>query len=158
MPNGPFIWPSVCRHLGVVRATLHCRDADPEACGRHIADRLFYPWGLVRVGLVGFNPAIAAHLVRVFGKKFIIITDRNPQNVGVEKAGVVVWDSRRNEEMISRCRVVLVTGTTLANGTFDDLMGALRQYQRDYWIYGVTATGVAHMLRLNYLCPFAREA
>ncbi len=148
---------AVCRHLGVVRPTLHCRDEDPEACGRHIADRVFYPWGLVRVGLVGFNPAIAAHLVRVFGKKFVIITDRNPRNVGVEKAGVVVWDSSRNEEMIGRCRVILVTGTTLTNGTFDDLMGTLRQYHRDYWIYGVTATGVAHLLGLNHLCPFARE-
>jgi len=148
---------AVCRHLGIIRQSLHCRDEGPEACGVHIAQALFCRWGHVRVGLVGFNPAIASHLAETFGKKFVLISDRNPDNIGREKFGITVWDSGRYEELISRSRVVLITGTTLANDTFDALMEAVRRYQRDYWIFGVTAAGPAHLLELNHLCPFSRE-
>jgi len=147
---------AVCRHQGIILQSLHCRDDGPESCGAHIAQWLFCRWGRVRVGMVGFNPAIADHLVDAFGKKFILITDRNPDNIGREKFGVMIWDSGRYEELISRSRVVLVTGTTLANGTFDELMRAVRQYQRDCWVYGVTASGPAHLLGFNNLCPFSR--
>ncbi len=128
---------AVCRHQGIILQSLHCRDDGPESCGAHIAQWLFCRWGRVRVGMVGFNPAIADHL-------------------GREKFGVMIWDSGRYEELISRSRVVLVTGTTLANGTFDELMRAVRQYQRDCWVYGVTASGPAHLLGFNNLCPFSR--
>jgi len=148
---------AVCRHLGLIQRSLHCRDEGPELCGEHIAEKLYNRWGRVHIGLVGFNPAIAAHLSRVFGKKLVIISDRNPDNIGQEKFGITVWDSGRYEEMISRCRVVLMTGTTFVNGTFDGLMKAVRAYQRDSWVYGVTAAGVAHLLGLDHLCPHGRE-
>lgn len=49
---------SVCSHLGVIGQVRHCRDKEPENCGREIAERLSRKYGKIKIGMVGYQPAI----------------------------------------------------------------------------------------------------
>ena len=145
------------RHLRLLERTTHCRDDAPEKCGLEIATHLREA-GSRSLGLVGLNPAIAEALVRAFGREAVRITDLNPKNIGATRFGVEVWDGRsRWEELIKRSETVLVTGTTLVNGTFDQLFRSSTTAGRNFVVYGVTAAGVCHLKSLPHLCPFAQE-
>ena len=147
------------RSLEMLETSLHCRDDDPERCAKEMAGYVHDKWGQVTVGLIGLNPAIAEALVNTFGADRVRITDLDRKNVGAVKFGVTVWDGRtRTEELIRRSGVVIVTGTTLVNGTFDSIWNWIRGYTRDYLIYGVTAAGVCELTGWNRMCPYSRGA
>ncbi len=149
---------AVLSKLDMARGTVHCRDDDPERCGREIAARLQREHGPVRVGLVGLNPAIAAHLCEAFGPERVAITDLNPDNIGTTHFGVVVQHGRDSaERLVDASDVVLLTGTTLVNGSFDGIWNRVQQQHKRGHIYGVTAAGVAALLGLERLCPYGRD-
>jgi hypothetical protein len=144
-------------HLGRATATVHCRDDDPETCARTIAAGLLERFGRVRVGLVGLNPAIAERLVDTFGAGNVSITDRNPDNVGAERFGVRILDGDTGiGELAKRSKVVLVTGTTLTNGTFDGIWNRIHEADCTGILYGVTAAGVCALEGIERLCPCGR--
>jgi len=144
--------------LGVIQSCLHCRDDDPENCARELNGQILDKWGKVAVGLVGLNPAIAEALVGSFGVGHVRITGLNQQNVQTMRFGVAVWDGRtKTEELIRESDVVLVTGTTLVNGTFDRIWSWIRSYEKDYLIYGVTGAGVCELMGWSRICPYGRN-
>jgi len=148
---------AVIRHLHPDTATIHCKDEDPEKCAREIADRLKQRSDIRDVGLIGLNPAIAERLVDTFGPEHIHITDLDQNNIGTIRYGVKIWDgSERTEELVRISDIVVCTGTTLVNGTFDDILDLIHRYAKDYIVYGVTAAGVGELTELNRLCPYGR--
>ena len=148
---------AVLRYLGMIEKTLHCRDEEPEQCAVEIAAFLKCKYHNATVGLVGFNPAIAESLAKAFGAANVKITDLNPDNVGKSKYGVEIWDGRtRTEDLVKTSDVVLLTGTTLVNGTFDALWGEIRRHGKEYLVYGVTAAGIAALMGLNRICLYGR--
>ena len=149
---------AVLGHLGMVNATVHCKDEEPEQCALEIAGLLSQRHGQVTVGLIGLNPAIAERLVETFGADHVHITDLNPDNIGRERFGVEVWDgARRSEDLIDASDVVVLTGTTLINGTFDDLWACIQQRDRAYLVYGVTAAGVGELMGIERVCPCGQD-
>lgn len=85
------------------------------------------------------------------------ITDLNPDNVGKSKYGIEIWNGRtRTEDLVKASDVILVTGTTLVNGTFDALFGEIRRQGKEYLIYGVTSAGVSALMGLSCVCPYGR--
>jgi len=149
---------AVLGHLGIAEKMVHCKDEEPELCGKEIADYILRRWGKVKVGLIGLNPAIAAALRDTFGAENIRITDLNEQNIGSEKCGVEIWDGRKKaDDLIRQSDVVLITGTTLVNGTFDSIIDCIHNYGKDYLIYGVTAAGVCKLMELERICPYGRN-
>jgi uncharacterized protein (DUF4213/DUF364 family) len=149
---------AVLRHLGEVEGTVHCRDEDPEKCAKEIAAYVQGEWGTVRVGLIGLNPAIAEGLISTFGKDNVTVSDLNRDNIGQEKFGAVILDGRNEtERLIEKSDVVVVTGTTLVNDTFDSIMNLIRTLDKDYIVYGVTGAGICHLMGLNRLCPYGRN-
>jgi uncharacterized protein (DUF4213/DUF364 family) len=149
---------AVLRHLEMVRATVHCKDDDPETCAKEIARVLSEKHGEVQVGLIGLNPAIAERLVERFGPARVRISDLNPKDVGTCRFGVEIWDGRdRTEDLIDASDVVLVTGTTLVNGTFDRILAQVRRHGKDCLLYGVTAAGVSELLGLARICPCGQD-
>ena len=149
---------AVLRHLGRAQGTAHCRDDDPEACGSEIADLLHRRFGRVRLGLIGFNPAIAEHLVEKFGSDLLAFTDLNPENIGTQRFGVEILDGRSGTEtLVQKSDVVLVTGTTLVNGTFDGIWATISAHERHGIVFGVTGAGVCELLGYERLCPFGRD-
>ncbi len=168
------------RSLGMLDATLHCRDDDPERCAdeiaRHVSARLgagdvghigadqVERTGNARastdegvVGLIGLNPAIAEALVKAFGPSRVRITDLNPKNVGGERFGVPIWDGRtQTRQLIEQSAIVVVTGTTLVNGTFDAIRRETLALGKQLLPFGVTAAGVCQLLGWDRICPYAR--
>jgi len=149
---------AVLGHLGLAEKTVHCKDEEPEKCGPEIASYVLNKFGKIKVGLVGLNPAIAEALIETFGQSNVKITDLNKQNIGSEKHGVQIWDGKEMfQDLVKQSDVVIITGTTLVNGTFDSIMDCIRNYGKDYLIYGVTPAGVCKLMGLNRICPYGRN-
>jgi len=60
-----------------------------------------------------------------------------------------------SSEMFERCQLILMTGSTLANGTIDRLMENARQHNNRVVIYGTTIAGAAYLLGLERWCSCA---
>jgi len=148
---------AVLRHLGRVTATVHCRDDDPELCAHDIASLLVERHGKAKVGLVGLNPAIAERLVDTFGADRVRITDLDADNIGELRFGVEVWDGGcRTEDLIDFSDMLVITGTTLVNGTFDSIHNRIDAAGKHCLVYGVTAAGVGELLGIERVCPRGR--
>ena len=114
--------------------------------------------GRVEVGLVGLNPAIAERLVEVFGAEHVHITDLCGANIGQRRFGVLVNDGARHTgALIDASDVVLVTGTTLVNGTFDRIVERIKAGGKTFLVYGVTAAGVCKLTEIERICPRGRD-
>jgi hypothetical protein len=110
------------------------------------------------VGLIGFNPSIAEALAREFGADHVCLTDLNPQNIGTLKFGVTVWDGRtQTHELIRASDLVIVTGTTLVNGTFDEILRLVRLEGKQFVVFGMTAAGVCRLMNLERWCSQAQN-
>ena len=148
---------AVLRYLTIVESTLHCRDEEPEECAGEISSFVRDKYGTARIGLIGLNPAIAARLSQDFGSTNLKITDLSKLNIGKQKFGVEVWDGAlRTEDMVRESDLVILTGTTFVNGTFDDILDMVRKYLKEYLIFGVTAAGISKLMGLSRICPCSR--
>jgi len=150
---------AVMNRLAMAEATVHCKDEDPEICALEIAETLSRRFGAASVGLIGLNPAIAERLVDRFGADRVRITDLDPDNVGEERFGVPIWDGNdRTEELVDGSDVVVFTGTTLVNGTFDGIWRLLQTCRKQYLVYGITAAGVCRLMGIDRICPRGRDS
>ncbi len=148
---------AVMRSMGMVAGTVHCRDEEPEECAVEIAGRL-YDRGVRRVALVGLNPAIAEALSRTFGAENVAITDLNPDNIGGSRFGVTIRDGASEQEaVIAQSDLLLVTGTTLVNGTLEGIRRIAREHDRPLVLYGVTCAGIAELFGLERICPYGHD-
>jgi len=148
---------AVASHLGMIEGTQHCRDDDPERCGSEIASRLLRDFGEVRIGLVGFQPALLAHLAEHFGANNIRCTDLNRRNIGSRRYGVDIDDGRTaTGHVVNWSDLLLVTGSAIVNNTFDDISEAAASGEKALLVFGVTGAGTAALLGLKRVCPFAR--
>jgi hypothetical protein len=148
---------AVLKFLHLVEGTLHCKDDEPEKCASEISSYILKKWGKIKVGLIGLNPALAEMLVSTFGSKDIKITDLNQENINTLKYGVEIWDANEmTKVLISSSDVILITGTTFVNGTSDPIINYIRDFRKDYLIYGVTGVGVCKLMYLNRICPFGK--
>ena len=150
---------AVLNHLGMVKGAVHCKDDEPEQCAVEIADKIARRFGRSTVGLIGLNPAIAERLVERFGVAGVRITDLDPDNVGSRRFGVEIWDGNdRTEDLIDASDVVLLTGTTLVNGTFDHILELIATHEKRYVVYGMTAAGVCRLTGIDRICPCGRDS
>jgi uncharacterized protein (DUF4213/DUF364 family) len=148
---------AVLKHLHIIQATLHCRDNEPEQCAKEIAVHIKDKYGAQKVGLIGLNPAILESLCDTFGADNVKITDLNRKNIGAVKYGVEVWDGDiMAEQLVENSDLILMTGTTFVNGTFDRIWKAIQLYQKRYLIYGVTSAGICELMGLNRICLYGR--
>ncbi|MCK4236836.1 MAG: hypothetical protein KAX38_06930 [Candidatus Krumholzibacteria bacterium] len=149
---------ALLKHLGLIKNTLHCKDDEPEKCAKEISSHMLNRWGKIKVGFIGLNPAIAERLVETFGSENVNITDLDERNIGSLKFGVEIWDGKTmTEQIIERSDTSLITGTTLVNGTFDNIMKYVHSNGKEYLVYGVTGAGICKLAGLNTICPFGRE-
>jgi len=143
---------ALLRHLRLVEGTLHCKNDEPEKCAAEIAKSARLS-GAQRVGLIGLNPSIGEALVRDFGADSVCITDLNPKNIGTPKFGVVVWDGRaQTHELVRASDLVIATGTTLVNGTFDEILRLARLEGKQLVVFGITCAAVCKLMNLERWC------
>ena len=147
------------RYLNLVDGTVHCRDEDPELCATEISTFIMDRWGQTTVGLIGMNPAIAEALVRTFGSDNVRISDLNTDHIGTSRFGVRIMDGHTmTGTLIGQSRLILVSGTTLVNATFESIFDAIHSHGRNYLVYGVTASGISELAGLNRICPRGRNS
>lgn len=144
---------AVLRHLDLVQDTVHCKDDEPEQCGKEVAAHLRDKYGEATVGLVGFNPALAEHLVDVFGKENVVISDLFAGNIGANRFGVDIMDGDRQvEALVSVSDVLLITGTTITNDTYDGIRKIAESKNKPIVLFGVTGAGVARLTNIDRFC------
>ena len=144
---------AVAAHLNLVSRTRHCRDEEPEECASQIAQHILAHTGKVKVGLIGFQPAILENLVFTFGTENVRCTDLNPNNIGTIKYGAEIRDGRTDtEKLIKWCDLVLATGSTIVNNTFDEIRAKATSQGKRLIIFGVTGAGVSALVGLEILC------
>jgi uncharacterized protein (DUF4213/DUF364 family) len=149
---------AIMQYLNLIEGTVHCRDNDPEGCGAELASHIMDKWGIVRVGLIGYNPAIAENLIKTFGPDHVLISDLNEENINTRKFGVYVENGNKmNNKLILDTDVICISGTTIVNDSFDDIWECIRRHRKAYFIYGVTAAGVCAQLGLNRFCPYGKN-
>jgi len=61
------------------------------------------------------------------------------------------------EELIKQSDIILMTGTTFVDGTFDHIMNCIKTYRKDCLIYGVTGAGTYKLMCLNRICLYSRD-
>ena len=148
---------AVLNHLKKVTTTVHCKDDEPEKCALEIARFIQDKHGLIKVGLIGLNPAIAERLIDTFGKDNVRITDLYDGNIGKIRFNVEIWDgATRTEELVRFADLVLLTGTTLLNNSFDTILNLIKANEKQYLVYGVTTAGVSDLIDIPRICPYGR--
>ncbi len=156
--NRAFVVSSVnalLRELKLVDQNLYCLSPDPSNCRMEIVRTILKRYGLVHVGMAGLKPSLVEQLVETFGVDRIRIVDPFERNVGNIHSGVEVWDvTDRTKDMVKRSDVVLFTGSTLVNGTFDLIWEEIHAQGKDYIAYGNTILGIGMLMGVDGICPF----
>ncbi|NOZ23846.1 MAG: hypothetical protein GXP25_22435 [Planctomycetes bacterium] len=148
---------AACAHFKLVDAVVHCVEDEPDKCGREMALSVRKAHGDVTIGVIGYNPAIAEHLVDSFGAHKVKIADLRPQHIGKTKFNVEIWDANtRSNELVEGADAVLLTGTTLVWNTADEIIDRCNELNRPHYFFGVTAAAVSHLCGIDRMCPFGR--
>ena len=148
---------AVLRHLGLAEGTVHCRDEDPQRCGPEMAAAVEGRFGRKRYGLVGLQPSILAAMVQRFGPESVRVVDLNADNIGRKRSGILVWDGATDlARLVNWSEVLLVTGSSVVNGTMDGILERAERAGRTVVFFGNTISGVAAMAGLERICPFGQ--
>lgn len=136
---------AVLRHLGRIEGSIHCRDEEPVQCGKALVPYLKDRYSGARITQVGFQPRMvenlaAAHPLRVL--------DMDPDNIGTQKFGVTIESAENTDDATGWADLLLVTGTTLANGSITSLVD-----KKPIIFYGTTVAGAAHLMGWERFCP-----
>ncbi len=137
------------KYLKLVDGTVHCRDEKPELCGAKIVEYLkarFPPE--TKILMIGFQPAIAYNILKTF--ESFRVTDMDPLNIGQFKRGVFIESYKENKSAIAWCDVVLATGSTIVNGSVDEILALSKGKKLIF--YGVTIASAAYEFNLERLC------
>jgi uncharacterized protein (DUF4213/DUF364 family) len=146
---------AVTAYLGIATRVRHCRNDEPEQCGRHIAEHILETYGKPRIGMIGYQPAILENLVQSFGTQNVMCSDLNPRNINSTKFGIEIWDGKtQTDNLVARSDLLLVTGSTAANDTLDDIRQNTSSQGKKLIVFGVTGAGVCAFLGLERICPF----
>lgn len=148
---------AVLRGLHQAEGTVHCKDDEPTRCGEEFSLQLHQRFGVQRFGLIGLQPAILNAMVEAFGLVRIRVADLNEDNIGEKRCDVTVWDGEKDlDKLVDWCQVGVATGSTIVNGSINDLMEKFATAGKPLVFFGNTISGVASLLNLERICPYAR--
>jgi hypothetical protein len=135
---------AVLRHLKLVEKTVHCRDQEPALCATELCSHLRMEYGRIKIAQVGFQPRI----VEALGPDFTLrVVDLDPDNIGITRFNTPIEGPGATEGLISWADLLLVTGTTLVNGTIDQFIK-----DKPTFFYGTTIAGAAYLMGWNRFC------
>jgi hypothetical protein len=144
------------RRLERAEGTIHCLNEEPTRCGEEFAEHLYERFGIRNFGLIGLQPAILDGMTAGFGTVHIRVLDLNEDNIGQERFGVTVWDGEKDlDKLVEWCDVGVATGSSVVNGSINDLLARFEAAGKPLLFFGNTVAGVAALLSLDRICPFA---
>lgn len=137
---------AVMRYFDLVRGTVHCRDGEPGECGLALGEYISGEFGRPeRAALVGLQPRLLESLSSLCRVRAV---DLDPENIGQTRSGVLIEPPEDVGELIEWADLLLVTGTTVVNGTIELFLGL----DKPVVFYGVTIAGPARILNLHRFC------
>ncbi|MEA3384867.1 MAG: DUF364 domain-containing protein [Thermodesulfobacteriota bacterium] len=145
---------ALMRYVDIVNGTIHCKDKEPELCAKEIVRVIIDKYGSdVRIGIVGFQPAIIDNFSSRLSAENLKVTDLDRDNINRIKYGVSIWDGREmTQELFTTCDVILATGSTIVNDSLSRLISLSDKYQKPLYLYGTTIAGAGRILNLKRLC------
>jgi len=145
---------ALMRYVGMVNGTIHCKNKEPELCAKEIARAVIDKYSPdVRIGIVGFQPAIIDNFSTRLSAENLNVTDLDIDNINKIKYGVFIWDGKEmTEELFKTCDVILATGSTIVNDSLSQLISLSDKYQKPLYLYGTTIAGASKLLNLKRLC------
>jgi hypothetical protein len=132
------------RHLKLIEGTVHCRDEAPGQCAQALSDHIMENYGDVKITQIGFQPPMVQSLASRFT---IRVLDMDPDNVGTRKHGCMIESPDSTEAAVAWADLLLVTGTTLVNGTLPSFVNS-----KPVLFYGTTIAGAAHLMGWERFC------
>ena len=145
--------------LGLASHLIHCRQEDPMRCGPELVaevKRRFPEVG--KVLLVGLQPALFASLVDEMGTDGVRVVDLDPDNINQVTRGVRIGDGSADiSGDVAWCELMLVTGSSIVNGTLDELLLMSHDASKPVVFFGNTIAAVAAVADLERICPFGRD-
>lgn len=142
------------RH-GQVEHTIHCINNEPEMCADYISRFVLEKHGPCKIGIVGYQPAILEHCVRVFGTSNVRITDLSADVVGTNRFGIDIMDGFSDTgKLAAFADVLLLTGTILANNTYSEVLGEVGE--KPCYFFGTTCAALSYLNNQHRLCPFSK--
>ncbi len=139
---------AVLRHLNQTSRTVHCHDKEPDECAAELADFIKQEYGPVKITQIGFQPAMVEALNRGFSYR---VLDLDPDNIGKKKRGATVEGPEATADAIDWADLLLVTGTTIVNGTIDQFLT-----DKPVLFYGTTIAGTADLMGWRRFCARAK--
>jgi uncharacterized protein (DUF4213/DUF364 family) len=135
---------AVLHHMGSIRGTIHCRDREPVECAGLLVPYLQERYGTVKIGQVGFQPRMVEAVSKAFSVRLL---DLDPENIGTRKFNVLVEGPEAEDNVIAWADLLLVTGSTVVNGTIERFLG-----KKPVLFYGTTIAGPAHLMGWDRFC------
>lgn len=135
---------AVLRHMNRIDRTVHCRDQGPAQCAEELGQYIKTQYGQVKILQVGFQPRLVESLAPSYSLRVI---DMDPDNIGTQKFQTTIEGPWATEETIGWADLLLVTGTTLVNGTIGDFLD-----RKPVIFYGITIAGAAYLMNWNQFC------
>ena len=135
------------RSQGLCDRTVHCRDEGPAECALKLREHIRERYGDVRITQVGLQPKFVAALSPAFKLR---VLDLDPDNIGKVMHGALIEGPEARAEALAWADLLLVTGSTLANGTLGDFLTG-----RPILVFGVTGAAAATLLGLDRFCASA---
>ena len=135
--------------LDFMPEAIHCKDDDLMRCGDYFM-RFVRTLSTEKVNalLIGLQPRLLEMLVE---QKQVRVCDLNPDNIGTSKYGIIIDGPERFIDNAKWADVIFATGSTIVNGTIDEIITS----DRNTFFYGVTIAGAASLLGLNHFCYIA---
>lgn len=137
---------AVLRYLKLIENTIHCKNEEPEECAKDIVNYIKDKYGNIKIGVVGFQPAIIENIEKKFS---IRVLDLDSNNIGKIRYNTLIEDGNKKlEEVISWSDIMLVTGSTITNGSIVNFL----ELRNPVLFYGTTIAGAAYLKGLNRIC------
>ena len=132
------------RHMGLIQGTIHCRDKEPGECAAQLVEHIKSEYGSPRITQIGFQPKFVEKVSSSFKLRVI---DLDKDNIGTKKYDTLIEGPDKTDDAIEWADLLLVTGTTIANGTIDKFID-----KKPVLFYGTTIAGAAHLMGWDRFC------
>ena len=140
---------AVMRYLNQADRTIHCRDKEPAECAAELADFISREYNRPKITQIGFQPAMVQALSQRFDFRII---DLDPDNIGKEKRGTRIEGPEATDDAAQWADLLLVTGTTIVNGTIEQFLTG-----KTVLFYGTTIAGAAALMDWPRFCARGRD-
>lgn len=128
---------AVLKYMGKIDKTIHCKDDEPRICADHLVSLVKEKYNDPRIGFIGYQPGMISVLAKEFDIRAV---DLDPNNIGQDKAGIIIEDESKTEEILEWSDIIIATGSTIVNDTLKNFLG-----EKPVIFYGITASGAAYL-------------